>query len=70
MEQYGIGHRIWKIISTYWDSQIAILKQRGYTSDPFVPNKGLIQGDPMSPTLFNIIIDVIVRHLITKSEME
>jgi hypothetical protein len=37
------------------------------TSHYFKPGKGLRQGDPLSPLLFNLVIDVFTRMLIKAS---
>ena len=54
---------------TKWIYQITHMgsvgvKVNGVDSDFFVTNKGLRQGDPISPLLFNIVVDVLTRMLI------
>ena len=31
----------------------------------FKGERGVIQGDPLSPTIFNVVVDVVVRHWVT-----
>ena len=40
------------------------VKVNGVDSDLVVTNKGLRQGDPISPLLLNIVVDVLTRMLI------
>jgi hypothetical protein len=40
----------------------------GEESSYFKPGKGLRQGDPISPILFNLVIDVLTRMLMKASE--
>ena len=28
----------------------------------FKGNQGVTQGDPLSPTIFNVVVDAVVRH--------
>ena len=28
-------------------------------------NREVTQGDPLSPTIFNVVVDVVVRHWVT-----
>ena len=34
----------------------------GYYGTAFGGERGVTQGDPLSPTLVNVVVDVVVRH--------
>ena len=34
----------------------------GYYGEAFKGERGVTQGDPLSPTIFNVVMDVVVRH--------
>ena len=34
----------------------------GYYGDAFKGARGVTQGDPLSPTIFNVVVDAVVRH--------
>ena len=34
----------------------------GYYGTAFKGERGVTQGDPLSPTIFNVVVDAVVRH--------
>ena len=36
-----------------------------YYGDAFKGARGVTQGDPLSPTIFNLVVDAVVRHWVT-----
>ena len=34
----------------------------GYYGTAFRGDRGVTQGDPLSPTIFNVVVDAVVRH--------
>ena len=34
----------------------------GYYGAAFKGKRGVTQGDPLSPTIFNVVVDAVVRH--------
>ena len=39
-----------------------VARAGGYYGGDFKGARGVTQGDPLSPTLFNVLVDVVVRH--------
>ena len=71
LEGYGVGPRGLRLLSTFWDQQQVVAKQSGYHGDPFDVTRGVTQGDIISPTIFNVIADAVIRYwLHTVSDTE
>ena len=41
-----------------------VARAGGYYGEAFKGARGVTQGDPMSPTIFNVVVDAVVRHWI------
>ena len=41
-------------------------KAGGYYGAAFKGARGVIQGDPLSPTIFNVAVDAVVQHWFTE----
>ena len=37
----------------------------GYYGDAFKGARGVTPGDPLSPTIFTVVVEVVVRHGVT-----
>lgn len=60
----GFGPRwLGWIKSTTMGGSVGV-KLNGEESDFFLTGKGLIQGDPLAPLLFNLVVDVFSRMLV------
>ena len=42
-----------------------VARSGGYYGTAFKGDRGEIQGDPISPTIFNVVVDAVVRHWVT-----
>jgi Reverse transcriptase (RNA-dependent DNA polymerase) len=62
LEGYGVGERTLNLLRTFWDTQQLVVRQAGYHGKPFMASRGVTQGDPASSTIFNIVIDAVVRY--------
>ena len=62
LEGYGVGPNARRLLRNFWDNQWVVPRQAGYFGTPFKPTRGLTQGDIISPTLFNVVCDAIVRY--------
>ena len=39
-----------------------VARAGSYYGKGFKGDRGVTQGDPLSPTIFNVVVDVVVRH--------
>jgi hypothetical protein len=62
LEGYGIGENVQWIISKIWNGNTMVTKQSGFFGKPFRATRGGRQGDIMSPIIFNIICDTVIRE--------
>ena len=62
LEAYGVGQHILDLLSKYWDLQQIVAQQSGFHVEPFKSGRGIVQGSILSPELFNIISDAVIRH--------
>ena len=42
----------------------------GYYRTVFKGERGVTQGDPLSPTIFNVVVDAVVCHWVTLAMKE
>jgi hypothetical protein len=61
LERYGVGDRVLQLLRQFWKQEKIVARQAGMYGKPFRAGRGVTQGDPLSPTIFNIVIDAIVR---------
>jgi hypothetical protein len=53
---------ICRLLRNFWDSLVVVARQQGYYSRPIASERGTnTQGDIVSPTIFNIVVDAVVR---------
>ena len=57
---------------TYWESSTNVARAGRYYGTEFKGERGVTQGDPLSPTIFNVVVDAVVRHwlLLATQEVE
>ena len=60
LEKYGVGpHIIW-LLNKFWGNHWVVTKQACFFGVPFHATRGVTQGDIVSPTLFNIMVDAVL----------
>jgi Reverse transcriptase (RNA-dependent DNA polymerase) len=62
LRAYGLGTNLSLILENFWNQLWVVPKQKGYYGKPIKSDRGVTQGDPLSPTLFNVIVDAVVRE--------
>jgi hypothetical protein len=62
LSNYDVGERVLRLITNFWNSLTVVAKQQGYHGKPFKSERGTTQGDIVSPTIFNIIFDAVIRE--------
>ena len=65
LEGYGVGPRARQLLKTYWWEMAMVARAIGYYRDAFKGDQGVTQGDPLSPTIFNVEVDAVFRHWVT-----
>ena len=62
LEGYGVGPGARRLLINYWRRLTMAARAGGYYGTTFGGERGVTQGDPMSPTLFNVVVDAVVRR--------
>ena len=65
LEGYGVGQRMRRLLRTYWSKYTMVARVGGYYGTGFKGERGVTQGDPLSPTIFNVVVVAVVRHWVT-----
>ena len=62
LEGYVIGPQARKILKTYWDRLTMVDRVGGYYRTAFRGERDMNQGNPLSPTVFNVVVDAVFQH--------
>ena len=65
LKGYGAGKCVRRLLREYWDKSTMVARAGGYYGTGFKGERGVTQGDPLSPTIFNVVVDAVVRHWVT-----
>ena len=65
LEGYGVGPCAQRLLQTYWRRLTLVARASGYYGTAFQRARGVTQGDPLSPTIFNVVVDAVVKHWVT-----
>ena len=62
LEGYGVGPKARRLLTTYCHRLTMVERAGGYYRTAFGGERGVTQGDPLSPTIFNVVVDAVVWH--------
>ena len=57
-----MGPKIRILIERFWALALLVCKAGGYFGAPFKALRGVTQGGPLSPRIFNLIVDAVIRE--------
>ena len=60
-----MGPRTLCILRIYWVRLQMAAKAGGHYRPVFHSHRGVTQGDPLSPTIFNVVVDAVIKHWVT-----
>ena len=59
---YGVGPNMIRLLIYFWENAELVCRAQGRYGAPFKAYRGVTQGGPLSPKIFNIMVDAIVRE--------
>ena len=59
---YGVGPRMLRLIVHVWENAELACRAEGNFGRIFKADRGVTQGAPLSPKIFNILVDAVVRE--------
>ena len=62
LEGYGVGPGARRLLHNYWRRLTMASRAGGYYGPAFKGARGVTQGDPLSPIIFNAEVDAVVWH--------
>ena len=62
LEGYGVGPRVLRLLRRYWAQLQMVARAGGYYGVPFCRERGVTQGEPLLPTILNVVVDTVVRY--------
>ena len=70
LKGYGVGERARKMLREYWERTTMVARSGSYYGKGFKGGRGVTQGDLLSPTIFNVVVDAVVRHWLNIATQE
>ena len=62
LEGYGVGPQSCRLLWTYWQRLSMVERAGGYYREAFKGAWEVTQGEPLSHTIFNVVVDAVVCH--------
>ena len=60
LEEYGVGPRTLYILQKYWAWVQMAAKAGGHYIHVFQSHRGITQGEPLSPKIFNVVVESVI----------
>ena len=70
LKGYGVGEIVRRLLREYWNKTTMVSRAGGHYRIGFKGGRGVTQGDPLSPTIFNVVVNTVVRHWVTLTVTE
>ena len=62
LEGYCVIPKSRRLLTNYWRRLTMVARAGGYYGTSFEGERGVMQGDLLSPTIFNVVVDAVVWH--------
>jgi len=62
LQAYGVGPKCLHLLRVFWETAVLVCRAVGRYGEPFQAERGVTQGGPLSPRMFNILVDAVVRE--------
>ena len=63
---YGLGNNLQRLLERFWEGHMVVSRGGGCYGRPSKTEWGVTQGNPMSPTILNIVVDEVVSSTLTE----
>ena len=57
-----MGPWVFRLLRQYWVRLTKVDRSGRYFGNPFKVYHGVTQEEPLSPTIFNVVVDVVLQH--------
>jgi hypothetical protein len=64
---YGVGPKLIRLLTHFWAEAKLACRTGGYYGAVFSAGRGVTQGGPLSPRIFNVVVDAVVREWLRQS---
>jgi hypothetical protein len=62
LRDVGVGEKTLRLLSRFWRESVMVCRAAGFYGTLFKARRGVTQGGSLSPTIFNLMVDAIVRE--------